>query len=366
MICTKEDNMDKKESMKLLLNIIDDDYEPNNSLDSDNVDKKLLSSAMKLSIKNGLYYYFSKRIKQINADLNFNESVNLETKTELSKFKNTLDLIDHTCSSEKINYVLIKDCNTISHIPRDIDILVKKKDRKRMIQALEIKGMRLVQDSVAETSLIDKNMKVDIYTEICYIGFEFIDVNFLLESQVPNQFFGQKYMGLTPEATFLLMLVHSLFGHRSMTLLDFLHLKNIKNDLDMDICRKYAYKNRWGKVFDYVSQEFCKLEHTIYEEKKIVYFPYMFKKEFFMKCISEIDNSNLTFFNKVFISITFIQDGIINELKDTPLYNFVKNYEPARNLVNTFTASTKIMRGDKKSSNDSPNVQNKNNKREDT
>ncbi len=35
--------------------------------------------------------------------------------------------------------------------------------------------------------------------------------------------------------------------------------------------------------------------------------------------------------------------------EDTPIYNLLKSFEPTRNLINSLTASVKVMRGDRKS-----------------
>ena len=249
-----------------------------------------------------------------------------------------------------IEYIIIKACNTIPHIPRDVDIFVRNEDRTRIIKALEDNGMKCVQTGITETSLKGEYMKVDVYTEICYIGVDFMDGSFLRQSSIKDEVFEVEYSGLNNEANFLLMLVHSLFGHRSMTLLDFLHIKHIRGDIDMDACREYAHNRGWGSVFDLVLEKLDNITERIYENiEENIHFPYLFDRIFVLECVSGIEGLNMTGSDKIFFNATLIQDRLIYELKDTPLYNLLKSFEPTRHLINSLTGSVKKMRGDRKS-----------------
>ena len=349
--------MNNLDPMKVVLSVVDPEYPNDIQVEETAKDKGLLKVATKLAERNGLYYYFIYRLKELGVDTSFLEKERWnEEERRLSGLKRTITLLNDVSKDYGIEYIIIKACNTIPHIPRDVDIFVRNEDRTKIIKALEDNGMKCVQRGITETALKGEYMKVDVYTEICYIGVEFMDGNFLLQSRVNDEVFGVKYSGLNNEANFLLMLVHSLFGHRSMSLLDFLHIKHIRGDINIDACREYAYERGWDSVFDLILNELDNLHERIYTGGAAIRFPYLFDRNFILKCVSEIEGLNMGGYNKIFLYITLVQDRIIYELKDTPLYNLLKSFETTRNFINSLTASVKSMRGDKKSMNDNKHL----------
>jgi len=345
-------NKNNSNPMKIVLSIVDPEYPNDIQVEEIARNKNLLKSVIKLAERNGLYYYFIYQLKKLGVDLPLAERGRWNKENQkLSEFKETIKLLNKVSKDYGIEYVIIKACNTIPHIPRDVDIFVRNEDGTNIIKALEDNGMKCVQRGITETSLKGDYMKIDIYTEICYIGVDFIDGDFLLQSRVKDEVFGIEYYGLNNEANLLLMLVHSLFGHRSMSLLDFMHIKHIKGNINIDACREYARERGWERVFDLVLNELDDLYERIYDIGEIVHFPYLFNKRFVLKCISEIDKLDLGKYNKMFLHITLAQDKIIYGLKDTPIYNLLKSFGPVRHLINSLTAFVKSKRGDRKSLN---------------
>lgn len=342
--------MNKLDPMKVVLSVVDSEYLNEIQVEEMVSNRHLLKSAIKLAERNGLYYYFLYRLKELDVDLSLlgKERWN-EEERKLSGLKKTITLLNDVSKDYKIDYIIIKACNTIPHIPRDVDIFVRNEDRTKIIEALEDNGMQCIYSGVTETALKGDYMKVDVYTEICYIGADFIDSNFLFQSSVKDEIFGEECSGLNNESNLLLLLVHSLFGHRSMSLLDFLHIKHIRGDIDMDACREYAYKRGWESVFDLILDELDTLHERIYTGGAAIRFPYLFDRNFILKCVSGIEGLDMTGSNKIFFNATLIQDRLIYELKDTPIYNLLKSFEPTRHLINSLTASVKSRRGDKKS-----------------
>lgn len=342
------DLVDESYSLKLLLSAIDPNY-PNNNQITDLAKKEYLISVIKLAKANGLYYHLIYRLKELNIDIPSSEEKHWNEELDaLIKYKKTIEMIDQLSNRYDIDYILIKDCNTIPHIPRDIDIFIKSEDRVRYITALEDIGMKCTQSGIAETSLTGNYLKTDIYTEICYMGIDFIEGSYLLNSRIENEIFGTKYTGLNNESNFLLLLIHSLFGHRSMSLLDFQHLNNLYDKTDLNICRGYAIKQGWGRTFDIVLNKFNEIQRDLYNVN-FIYFPYLFKKNFLLECLSGVEEFDDSISNQFFVHTTFIQDRLIYELKDSLLYNLVKSFEPSRNIINSLTASIKSRRGDRKS-----------------
>ena len=342
--------MNKLNSMKALLSVVDPEYSNVVSSEELTRDDALLKSAIKLAEKNGLYYYFIHGLKERGVDIPSSEKDRWDEENQrLSELKETLSLLNKVSTDYGVDYVIIKACNTIPHIPRDIDVFVRNEDRAKIINALENNGMECIQSGITETSLKGDYMKVDIYTEICYIGVDFMDGDFLLRSSVKDEVFGVGCSGLNNEANLLLLLVHSLFGHRSISLLDFLHIKHIRSDIDMDMCREYAHERGWESVFDLVLNELDTLHKRISEGGEVISFPYLFGRELIWKCVSGIKGLDMDKCDKTFLHLTLAQDRAIYELKDTSIYNLLKSCEPARNLINSLTASIKSRRGDRKS-----------------
>ena len=339
-------------SMKILLSVVDSDYLSNNWAEEIAKDKSLLKSVIKLAERNGLYYYFIYRLKELGIDLSLSEEEHWKRENQrLLKLKNTISLINKISTDYEIGYIVIKACNTIPHVPRDIDIFIRSDDRVKIIKAFKENGMKCVQKGVSETALEGDNfIRTDIYTEICYVGVNFLDKDFLFQSKVENEIFGLKYFGLSNEADLLLMLVHTLFGHRSISLLDFLHINRLRENVDINVCRKYASERGWEMVFDLVLDELDNIFEKINRSAEVVNFPYLFNSNFILKSISQIKGLHLKNYDKIRIHITLAQDRVIYELKDTPIYNLLKSINPVRNLVNSLTAWFKGRRGDRKSS----------------
>jgi hypothetical protein len=339
--------------MKVVLSVIDPVYL--NRINTEEVakDRKKLKSAIKLAERNGLYYYFILRLMELNIDLSFLEEERWsEEERKLSDFKKTVTLLNDVSKDYGIDYILIKACTTLPHTPRDVDIFVHNGDKGKIIKALEDKGMKCEHSDDVDTTLTKgEYMKVDIYTGLCYFTVDFIDGGFLWDSCVVDRIFGIDYPGLSEEANFLVMLVHSLFGHRSMSLLDFLHMKSLMDNIqDMDICRKYAYERGWGKAFDLALRKIEAINERIYKEVEVVHFPYLFDRKFVFQCISGVGGLDMTRVNKIFLHISFILDRVGLELEDTAIYNLLKSFEPTRRLFLSMGYFVRNKRGDKRSS----------------
>ena len=335
---------------KIFLSIIDPEYQANiGPIELSPNKNNLINSIMKLAKDNGLYYYFIQKITQLGIEIpSSEEDWNIQNK-KLVSFKKTLKLLADISASYGIDYILIKRYSKVPHIPRDIDIFIHRQQREKIIKLLEDRNMQCVQSGVTETSLKGNDyIGIDIYTEITYISFNFIDNSYLWNSKTKVKIFGDKYWGLSKEADFLLTLVHNLIGHRRLTLLDFLHLKILKRQIDLEACKTYAYNKGWLPLFNLTLNKLNLLEKEIYENGATVDFPYLFDRKFILKCISSIDELNLSQLKRLFLHISLIQDAIIHKIKRTLFYELLSSSEFIRHLTNSLTASVKKMRGDKK------------------
>jgi len=341
----------KIDPFKIVLSTIDPEYQSNIELEKiAKSGKNLLISAIELAKKNGLYYYFLHKLKNSNVEIPFlRDEWNNENK-KLLIFKKTLELLSDISNNYGTDYIWIKRYDTLPHVPRDIDIFIHRQQRKKIMQLLQNKNMHCLQSGTIETALEGGGyMRVDIYTEITYVSVNFIDSSYLWNSRTQVEIFDNKYWGLLKEADFLLTLVHNFIGHRRVSLLDFLHLKFLRKQVNIEACRKYAYGRGWGKLFDLTLKKIMFLEDVIYKDRFSIHFPYLFDKKFILNCISAIDELKLNEINRLFLYISFMQDEILERIKKSSFYRPLRSFKTARNLVNSFGAHLKKLRGDTKS-----------------
>lgn len=340
--------------IEVVLTVVDPDYPNIICVDTILDNERLFKSSLEFAEINGLYYCFIKNLFNLNLNVPFlNFDRWNEENEKLDKFKDTIKFLNEESDlSDWGGYVLIKAFNTVPNIPNDVDIFVRTDKRNIIIETLMNNGMKCIQSSVAETKLSGRFAKVDLYTEISYIGKEFIDADFLWKSQTIDNVLGVNYPALRNEADLLLTIIHGIFGHRCFTLLDFLHMKNLIKNCDLEFCRDYALRKGWGNVFDMVLNEIKIIEYNTYNSvDSNNTFPYLFEQKFILNCISNISNLELNKKNWIFIFVNLILDRTIHEIRGTQLYYFLKSHDSFSALINLIASFTKRMRGDSKSKN---------------
>lgn len=340
---------DKSQSLSYLLAVAAPSYASGVDIQLLERDTRLFKSVAGLARRNGLCYHLISRVTELGLQIPPSEEAGwAEEKERLLKFKDTLLLLNKVTREKKIDYLVIKACSAVPHIPRDVDIFVRGEDRAAMLEALEATGLKSVQTGAAETALTGAVLRIDIYTRLCYVNVDFLEPDFLWQSAAAGELFGVRFPSPSGEASFLLLLVHSIFGHRSMTLLDFLHMRHLRDGIDINRCRGYAAGQGWGGAFDLALKNLDGVEEKIRGGKSAVAFPYWFGRGFVLECLSGV-KTGAGGRNRLLLEITLAQDYLLNRLVGTPLYRLVWSFAPARNLINSLTALTKSLRGDKKS-----------------
>ncbi len=344
--------MNKKNPLNILLSVVDPSYQNTIILQDWIADKSLFDSTLNLAIKNGLFHLFftnlNEKCKLVDSDILEKWS---ESSANVTKILETITLLEAVLPKHEIPYIIIKIFNTVPHSPNDVDIFIRNSDREKVLTILMENGMKSLHSSVAETKMVGNYSKTDIYTEISYLGIEFLDKDFLWSSRTENTFFEKPYPALNNEADLLMLFPHFLFGHGRITLLDFLHLKSRLNHTDMEFCRAYADKKGWLFTFDAMVDLIEKIDTEIDNDDGNIKFPFRFNHTFVKKCISETKGLKMSVKEKLFLGLSFAYEDVIYGLEDTGLYNFVKSISGLRNLINSISAFFKTMRGDKKSSN---------------
>lgn len=341
--------MNNLDPMKVVLSVVDPEYTNNIQVKEIVKNRDLLKAAIKLAERNGLYYCFVQRLRELDIDLSFLDKERWgKEEQKLSALKKTFGFLNDMQKNYGIDYILIKACTKVPHVPRDVDILVHIEDRERIYDVFKREGMKTIYSNLVETAFGKEGyMKLDIYSRIEYISVEFIDKVFLWNSKVKDRMFGIEYPSLDEEANFILLLVHSLLGHRSMTLLDFLHIKALMSNIDKSVCREHASKKGWGKVFDMSLEKLESVYKTIYKEGGVVSFPYLFDRKFMMRCVASIERLHMGKREKVFFSISLVLDRLSYELAKSPFYNYLLAFNTGRRIFNYFGYFIRDRRGDR-------------------
>lgn len=312
-----------------------------------NISLKQRKMLLRQAKKNGLLLCYVSILENNSIKLTKDEAKAIKAeKNRQVEYGRTIDIIHNIFSSNNIDYAVIKACNKILHVPRDIDVFIHPSNRDKVLDCFRKNGFEYIQYSQTETSMLKGQIRVDFYTNICYLGIEFIGSEYILNSLETGEVFGKKFFDLNCDASFMILLIHSVFGHRTISLLDFLYLSLIRNHINFNKCRDYADEKGWSEVFNLFMQwfdgarmgEFCSLRY-----------PYIFKTSFIFKCIRGINEYKLSIKTMPLLFLTFLQDKIIYLLKDTTFYTYIRGIKPLRNFVNNITAYTKKLRGDSKS-----------------
>jgi thymidylate kinase len=345
------DRMDYPSPLQVVLTVVDPDFAKARTVDISKfkANKRLFKSAVALAKKNGFYYCLISKLKELPGKLPFlNEKCWRDENRRLEEFTRTVELLNNISVKYQLNYILFKHCNTYPHIPRDVDIFVNKDAQLNLLSALETAGMKYEQLNSIETSIEKKGfLKVDVYTQVSYFAVEFIDGDYLRRHQAAGAIFGIQYPGLDMEANLLLALVHSLFGHRSMSLLDFLHIKHLRRHMaDFASCRAYACQKGWGPSFDLIMTELDNLMERVYEKGETIKFPYIFSKQLILACVSTVDGLHIK--NKLAFSLSLALDRLRESQRNSFIYNLLKKFKPSRVFLNQLITFVRIARGDGK------------------
>lgn len=339
----------KQKAMRLLYLISDPQIDKSLNFKEVMQNKKFRSSLIKFAELNGLYYYCMEFM--IGSGVVFSDIERAKWNKELDKmrdFKNTIEYLNSLYLKYELRYILIKACTKIPHVPRDVDIFVSSNDKERYIKAFDAEGLASVYSNPVETAFCKEGLlKLDIYCDVRYIGIRFMSDTFLWDSRINEKINGINCIGLNDNANFLLLLVHSIFGHRRMTLLDFLHLKSMLLTIDRDFCRNHAREMGWETAFNLLLNKIEELDKLAYSDDNIVIFPYLFERSFIYQCLDSIEVCKLTKKIKIFLYISILLDRFQHELAGTSLYDLLLKISLGRKCYNSFCYFIRNHRGDR-------------------
>ena len=315
-------------------------------------DARALAVALRLAEANGLYYCLLRFLTRSGIAVPSSESARWATvlKTR-ERFLQTITFLNDVAERFGIDYIIIKNCSTVDHVPRDVDVLVREDERSRFMQALRESGLDIVHDDLAETSLQGNGLlRIDVYARIRYLGRDFLDGRFLWESQRAATTYGIDHPGLGPEAAYLLNSVHRLFGYGSITLLDFLDLMNLEARLDKPSwCRSQAQACGWARTYDMLTAHFQELGDRLRNESKALAFPHRFGTSFVLRCVSNLDALSLGARERAAFGISLLWDDLIFLFETSGLAEGLRRSPMSARLGNAMGHRLRSARGDRKS-----------------
>jgi len=315
--------------------------------------QSVINSVLSYSEKNGLKFLVLTLLNKIKFDDRPVQSIiECEFSQEADKsekFSKTIHFLSTLPKDHGLHYILVKSFDSTKHIPNDVDIFIRNEDRLKVIKHLSLNGMNCQQSSVAETKLEGRYMNIDLYTRINYLGIDFVDADLLWNSVIQKKFMDVSYPGLNPEADLLMLIPHSMFGHRRMTLLDFLHFRTLRQNANIPFCREYATRHGWGYTFDVFIQLLDTLEDDILVKKVKIRFPFNYPKKILLDSINHTKGIQFGLKNYFFFTLSYWMEGIMYSLEDSMIYNIVKSNKLLRNFFNSTCSFFKKRRGDIKS-----------------
>ncbi len=310
----------------------------------------LLKRVVQLAKANGLFYCVAQRLDELGENPSFLREARLQEERKRQAYLQTIRLLNSIEADRAIRFMLIKACTSVPHVPRDIDIFVSPADKPRFSQALKDSGMKCVYDSPAESSYASPgHMELDIYTSIIYAHKTFFGEDFLWQAKTLEERNGLKYPALRPYANYPLILVHSLFGHRVMSLLDFLQLQHLRQDMDLGASREYAYKMRWGAVFDMAVERLEAIAKDLYGGSPHPSFPLLFDQPFVMECFAKLDDSQRGEFHpSSALRLSLFIDRLVHELRKPPFYEPLERLKFPGRIATNLGLVVRRLRGDRK------------------
>lgn len=313
------------------------------------LDQSDLQECLQEAEKNGLLYPFMMELKESEQPPSkFRHQFQAE-KGDIKQLRNTIRTINKVAASSGIEFALIKDANTINHIPRDVDILIHPSDKEKFLENAAGLGLKCDQSGDIETSLTGETIfPIDVYTRIVYFGVEFLEPSYVLDSIVDKETFDAKYPGLTREAALLLTMVHGVFGHRRFTLLDYLHIQNLLNaGVNIDECTKIAAQHGWRKTFEEFVGLIKSMNQSIHEKDDQIRFPYVLPYSQMLRYVKSVDTLTLSPRRQAIISFSLLLDGLKIRLENSRLHEPIKNCEPLRKFLLKIAYHSRKGRGDR-------------------
>ncbi|MFC1488148.1 hypothetical protein ACFLRN_10740, partial [Thermoproteota archaeon] len=154
-----------------------------------------------------------------------------EEESALEKLTKTLSYLNSFFSDMELDFMFIKLFRNLDYAPRDVDVLLKRGQTSKILSALKKENICVKSSGNIETKCEKEGLlDIDFYEGFYYLSLNFLDEDFLWKTPKTVTFCGVECTIPNPDADFLSLIIHSLLGHRYLSLLDFLYAKSFLID----------------------------------------------------------------------------------------------------------------------------------------
>lgn len=228
--------------------------------------------ALKLANANGLLYPF---LKVVSDRIPLADPIRKLFKEEESKaeeVRRTVAFLMELLEGSGVDYLFIKLYRGFDYLPRDVDLLLKEEELALVMKLLRERGFKPLGFRKVEAKYFKPGLvRVDLYTDMRYLGLEFLSKEFLWEGTRYEEFLGLTIPIPNPVADLLINSLHVLLGHRYLSLLDFLYLDRLTRmgGRNVRVAFKYALKYGWGGSFLYLLKLLREVREAIQEGREV-------------------------------------------------------------------------------------------------
>lgn len=295
-------NKGSDDVIQLVLYCIDDEYRESHPdvLKKAKDTGKTWARALGVAKQNELTYYLSKTVIDHEGmfPARIPEVIVKDEKEKQSRLGNTLNFVSSLFKDEELSYRFIKLYRGIQYNPRDVDVLTRKAENSRVTSAFKRRSATLMVFDEAEINCEKKGLlKVDLYNGFYYFSREFLDNDFLWADPREVEICGVECPILSYEADLATLLIHSMLGHRYLSLLDFLYAKSLLLDrkLNLDKIAKQAKKYEWEHAFSRMIHTLEDAYRALYVDDQVIGFPIVFPPSFTLKLFVLDPKRKITF-----------------------------------------------------------------------
>jgi hypothetical protein len=318
----------------IILYYLDDEYHslhPNLPTESIK-NKEVLLQSLRIAETNGLLYPFCRRLlKEPFLKPSFG-IIRAQLKSEersLAHLRVTLQAVKALFEEESMEFMFIKLYRGEAYAPRDVDVLVKPAEMQSAISKFERNGFYIKTFSDVEIKCEKTGLlKVDLYSGFHYLSSSFIDEVSLWKNLRIVDVQGVDCPIPSIEMDYLSLMIHSLLGHRRLSLLDFLYAKGLLNSayLSFSWMQREAEKCGWAFAFEKVSNKVNSLHESLYSSTSFpneICFPFIFSTKFVLEIFQGFATLSIGRREKIIFVLSAFLDGLyhkyLNVWQDVPI-----------------------------------------------
>lgn len=347
--------LDNSKSIQLILYHVDDEFRQLNPDLQTSEDDRLYPRALRIAESNGLLYPFCKSLIHTSKGKKFETLIKTKKNSEESQLKKLAETLHSTQDIMKKNgfdFSVIKLYRGIAYAPRDVDLLIRSEEVSRAMSCFQQNGFAVHPSTAVEIRCEKKDfLKVDLYAGFYYLSLPFIDEEFMWKNPRIVQIQDTECPIPSAEADLLLLMIHSLLGHRRISLLDFLYAKNLmkKTGLGISEMLLQADKHGWSYAFAKTFSKLKNLYKSIYFDcTPPPSFPFIFSTKYVFEAFESFTNFNFSFTKKTLYAFSALMDAAYHEYMRSEQIFSLAVPEPLKNIISAALFKIRDSRGDRK------------------